>query len=161
MINTLVTKKAFCYRFTKGQPLGFDSSWPVFALTHHALVWLTAWRALPGKEFLDYVILGDDLVIGHPKWLKEYVKIMNDCEVTILKEKSLISSTGALEFTKKFITDKDSMDLSPVSLKVLNIFSGFTPAFHFHLLGVNLRTSIRLRGGGYPVYNNEGISKGS
>jgi len=92
---------------------------------------------------------------------EEYVKIMNDCEVTISKEKSLISSTGALEFAKKFITDEGSMDLSPVSLKVLNIFSGFAPAFHFRLLGVNLRTSIRLRGGGYPVYNNEGIPKGS
>lgn len=45
------------YRFTKGQPLGFDSPWPVFALTHHALVWIAAWRARPGKLFWDYAIL--------------------------------------------------------------------------------------------------------
>ncbi|KAH0445471.1 hypothetical protein IEQ34_025428 [Dendrobium chrysotoxum] len=26
-------------RFTKGQPLGYYSSWPAFTLTHHMLVW--------------------------------------------------------------------------------------------------------------------------
>lgn len=28
--------------FTKGQPLGFLSSWPLFTLTHHMLVWIAA-----------------------------------------------------------------------------------------------------------------------
>ncbi|KAL6959005.1 hypothetical protein U1Q18_050036 [Sarracenia purpurea var. burkii] len=32
--------RARVYRFTRGQPLGYYSSWPVFTLTHHMLVWL-------------------------------------------------------------------------------------------------------------------------
>ncbi|KAG9438895.1 hypothetical protein H6P81_021193 [Aristolochia fimbriata] len=102
--QTFKRQKAHVYRFTKGQPLGFYSSRPVFALTHHALVWLAAWRAHPGKLFLDYAILGDDLVIADEKVAAEYLAIMRDAEVTISKEKSLISRTGALEFAKRFMT---------------------------------------------------------
>ncbi|KAL0386660.1 UNVERIFIED_CONTAM: hypothetical protein Slati_4553300 [Sesamum latifolium] len=30
-------------RFTRGQPLGYLSSWPSFTLTHHMVVWLAAY----------------------------------------------------------------------------------------------------------------------
>lgn len=139
--------------FTKGQPLGFYSSWPVFALTHHALVWLAASKAYPGTVFQDYAILGDDLVIADSKVAREYVRLMDCLKVTISKEKSLISSTGACEFAKKFLTEGGRVDLSPVSLKVVNLFGGFVPAIHYLLLGVNLRTSVRLRGGGFRSYS--------
>lgn len=117
--------------FTKGQPLGFYSSWPVFALTHHALVWLAASKAYPGTVFQDYAILGDDLVIADSKVAREYVRLMDCLKVTISKEKSLISSTGACEFAKKFLTEGGRVDLSPVSLKVVNLFGGFRYSLPF------------------------------
>lgn len=106
------------YRFTKGQPLGYYSSWPVFALTHHMLVWRSAWQVYPGRKFLDYAILGDDIVIADEKVAAEYERLMDGCEVTISREKCLISHSGAMEFAKRFITDLGSLDFSPVSLKV-------------------------------------------
>lgn len=46
-------------RFQTGQPLAFFSSWPLFALTHHLLVWMAAERAYPGVQFRKYALLGD------------------------------------------------------------------------------------------------------
>lgn len=120
---------------------------------------MAAEAVFPGKRFLDYAILGDDLVIGHPEVAIEYEKLMADCEVTISKEKSLVSKTGALEFAKRFMCDGVSQDLSPVSFRVLNMFGGFTPAFHFKDLGVSYQNSVRLRGGGYRVYSCPGPPK--
>lgn len=131
------------------------------ALTHHALVWLAAWRVHPGKRFWDYAILGDDIVIADQGVAEEYQKIMKDAEVTISKEKSLISFTGAMEFAKRFITDWGTQDFSPVSFKVLNLTGGFVPAFIFQVLRVSLQTSYRLRGGSYRVYTNRGTPKSS
>lgn len=105
------------YRFKKGQPLGYYSSWPVFALTHHMLVWWAAWSVYPGKRFFDYAILGDDIVIADDKVAAKYAELIEDCEVSISKEKSLISKSGAMEFAKRFLTDRGMTDLSPVSVR--------------------------------------------
>lgn len=102
--------KAKVYCFTRGKPLGYYSSWPVFTLTHHMLVWWAAWRVYPGKRFFDYVILGDDIVIADRLVAESYQKRMAEVEVTISHEKSLISSTGAMEFAKRFITDEGAWD---------------------------------------------------
>lgn len=45
--------------FTKGQPLGFFSSLPLFTLTHHMLVWIAAERVYGTTKLCDYAILGD------------------------------------------------------------------------------------------------------
>ena len=37
--------------FTKGQPLGFFCSWPLFKLTHHMLVWIAAERDEVTRDF--------------------------------------------------------------------------------------------------------------
>ncbi|CAK9153102.1 unnamed protein product [Ilex paraguariensis] len=72
--------KARVYRFTRGQPLGYYSSWPVFTLTHHALVWLAAYEVYPGRRFEDYAILGDDIVIADRKVALEYQRIMEEAQ---------------------------------------------------------------------------------
>lgn len=79
------------------------------------LIWLAAANARPGTKFLDYAILGDDVVIADEKVAQESKKLMDDCEVTISKEKSLVSTTGAMEFAKRFIADDGRNDFSPVS----------------------------------------------
>lgn len=43
-----------------------DASWPLFALSHHVYVWQAAEQCdlLEGRKFVNYAILGDDLVIA-------------------------------------------------------------------------------------------------
>ena len=49
-----VKNKRSTVSFVAGQPLGYYSSWPLFALTHHLLVWFCAEQVYPGKVFSDY-----------------------------------------------------------------------------------------------------------
>lgn len=44
-----VTRKFL--RFASRQPPGYLSSWPLFALSHHLLVWIAAEREDPGRRF--------------------------------------------------------------------------------------------------------------
>lgn len=110
--------------------------------------------------FLDYAVLGDDIVIADERVAEEYQKIMRDAEVTISKEKSLVSRSGAAEFAKRFMTDGCSQDLSPVSATVCSLFGGFVAAFHFLIFLVSLQTSYRLRGAGYRTYSSDVPPKG-
>ena len=45
--NKSVGPKFVC--FNAGQPLGYLSSWPLFALAHHFVVWYCAEKVYPGK----------------------------------------------------------------------------------------------------------------
>lgn len=53
------------------------------------LVWYATWRVRPGVKFFDYALLGDEIVIADPVVAKSYLEVMEECEVTISKEKSL------------------------------------------------------------------------
>lgn len=83
--------------FAAGQPLGYYSSWALFALSHHVIVWLAAERVYPGpSKFMAYAILGDDIVIGDARVAAEYKNILSSLQVSISESNSLISETGAL-----------------------------------------------------------------
>ena len=105
--------------FTAGQPLGYHSSWPLFALTHHLLVWWAAEQVYPTEYFNSYAILGDDVVITDVKVAEVYKSALSKLEVKISEPKSLISNKGCAEFAKRFVVKNMS---SPVSAKaVLNL----------------------------------------
>ncbi|KAL0294250.1 UNVERIFIED_CONTAM: putative mitochondrial protein [Sesamum calycinum] len=53
--------------FVAGQPLGYRSSWPLSAFTHHVLVWWCAEQVYPGRLFTGYALLGDDILITDKK----------------------------------------------------------------------------------------------
>lgn len=78
-------KRRLALCFVSGQPLGMYSSWPLFTLTHHFVVWLAAEIAHPGRIFRDYAILGDDVVIGDPIVAKRYEEALEQLGVTITK----------------------------------------------------------------------------
>lgn len=59
-----VKKKHSQVTFTAGKPLGYLSSWPLFALSNHLLIWHCAQEAYPGRYFDRYGVLGDDVVIA-------------------------------------------------------------------------------------------------
>lgn len=91
-------------------------SWPLFALSHHLVVWYSAERVWPGRVFRDYAILGDDVVIACALVAKEYIECCRKLQIGISKDKTIRSSTGALEFAKCFMA---TVDLSPISLRAL------------------------------------------
>lgn len=104
-------------RFATGQPLGFLSSWPLFALCHHFIVWYCAEKVYPNRVFKRYALLGDDLVIGDERVAEVYRHVMDRLGVKISLAKTLTSDCGGLEFAKKFrIHDRE---LSPLSLKMI------------------------------------------
>lgn len=141
-----------CYlRFKTGQPDGLLSflSEPLFALCHHIVVWLAADMVFPYRKFSDYALLGDDIVIGDEAVALRYKELIGQLGVKISLPKSLISNSGFLEFTKRFVSSK--VDLSPISAKMLRSVKhaiAFIPVFQKY--GVcSLQMSLRLRGAGY------------
>ncbi|DAB41747.1 RNA-dependent RNA polymerase [Dahlia pinnata mitovirus 1] len=146
--------RARVYRFTRGQPLGFYSSWPSFALTHHMVVWLAAWRVYPTQKFKDYALLGDDIVIADEGVAKVYKSIMEEMGGVINIDKSLVSHSGCCEFAKKFIVNFHSenwTDCSPVSSACLIMAYSAIAASTFSALGCDFHNSFRLKGAGYRV----------
>jgi len=146
--------KARVYRFTRGQPLGFYSSWPSFTLTHHMVVWLAAWRVYPGQKFKNYALLGDDIVIADKGVAQAYRSIMEEMGGVINIDKSLISHNGCCEFAKRFIVNfhkRDWSDCSPVSSACLIMSYSSLAASTFSTLGCGFHPSFRLRGAGYRV----------
>lgn len=57
-----------------GQPLGYYSSWPLFSLSHHILVWYAAEQVDPGEYFNKYEVLGDDIVIADARIAEVYAQ---------------------------------------------------------------------------------------
>jgi hypothetical protein len=102
-------------KYAVGQPMGALSSWALLALTHHALVQLAANEVYQRSGwFLNYGILGDDVVIADRAVAQKYLAIMREIGVEISLAKSLVSNTSSLEFAKR--TWIKGQDVSPVSL---------------------------------------------
>lgn len=141
------------FRFSRGQPLGFYSSWPSFALTHHMVVWLAAEQVYPNRRFEDYALLGDDIVIADVAVATEYRRIMEEMGGVINLDKSLISHNGCCEFAKRFIMDNDGLrkDVSPISLACVLLAYSNLAVSTFRTLGCGFTASFRLRGAGYRV----------
>lgn len=99
-----------------GQPLGYYSSWPLFALSHHVLVWYAAEQCYPGQVFRRYAILGDDIVIADEAVAAAYSSILSAQNVA---PKSIISRNGNGEFAKRYWSKSMQVDLSPISLRAL------------------------------------------
>jgi len=151
--------------FLQGQPLGYYSSWSMFTLVHHMIVWMSAAVIYPDRRFYDYAILGDDIVIADALVAEQYKLMMQQCCGVISKEKSLVSDKGCCEFAKRFIMRNhraDRTDASPVSIPLIRSLHGFSASFVFSVLGTNPQNSFRLKGAGYKVYSRlskeEGLS---
>jgi hypothetical protein len=76
----------------------------MLALTHHAIVQLSAFRVGHRTWFNDYALLGDDIVIADKAVADAYLYIMVDTlGVEINLSKSLVSTVGCLEFAKRLV----------------------------------------------------------
>lgn len=86
-------------QWNRGQPLGFKPSFATFALTHHALI---RGLAVTVGTPLDYLVLGDDVVIGDDKLAAAYAAVMADLGI-LNPAKGLVSSRSA-EFASRIVT---------------------------------------------------------
>jgi hypothetical protein len=126
--NFLVPKstlKAFPHdprriRYSTGQPMGALTSWASMALVHHALVLYAAVSSGTVSlekllTFIDYMVLGDDIVIANRVVAEQYVAIMQALHVPLSLSKSHISDLGMFNFANQtFVKD---VNVSPVSLR--------------------------------------------
>jgi len=109
-----------------GQPMGALSSWAMLALTHHALLQYAAYLAYPSRPgwFSDYALLGDDIVIADKAVAGKYLVLMDTIGVEVGLAKSLVSSTGSLEFAKRtWVKGQLStpFSLAEISIAVANV----------------------------------------
>ena len=104
-------------RYAVGQPMGAYSSWAMLAICHHAIIQLCARRVGVTGWFDLYAILGDDVVIGHPKVAREYRVFMEGIGVGINSSKSIFGRRLTFEFAKRFFLHGE--DITPLPLSGL------------------------------------------
>jgi hypothetical protein len=114
--------------WTKGQPLGSQASFAMFALSHHYVVRkLFSARGLDWKD--QYVILGDDIVLKNRVIAGDYRDLMSALGVDISESKS-VSSPRVAEFAGRVILK----DMYGFKFKA------------FHVVPENLHSAISILG---------------
>lgn len=155
LVTKPITKRLSEVAFVCGQALGFYGSWSLFALSHHYIVWLAAWKVDPNRKspFQDYALLGDDIVIADEAVAAAYSSILSALNVAISIPKSIISRNGTVEFAKRYWSKSMQVDLSPISLRALwncRSLVGITRlASHYNIESMSVL--FRLAGAGYRV----------
>jgi len=75
------------YAYSTGQPMGLYSSWVLLAHFHHLVIRYSA--SLVGRRnFSDYRVLGDDVVIRDTEVALSYQRVIQSLGVGISKEKT-------------------------------------------------------------------------
>ncbi|AMQ67416.1 RNA-dependent RNA polymerase [Cronartium ribicola mitovirus 3] len=95
-----------------GQPIGIYSSWSVFTLCHHFVLYCAQRRSIALKKG-RYVILGDDIVISDDNLAIEYKKLINLLGVEISEHKTH-KSKHSYEIAKRWITEKGEQSPFPI-----------------------------------------------
>lgn len=110
-------KKSYV-KYAVGQPMGAYSSWAMLALSHHVIIRMSALYC-GFRDFKDYAVLGDDVVIANKEVADQYLINMRLLGVSINMSKSL-ASENLVEFAKRYrgpargFPPKDILDITPV-----------------------------------------------
>jgi hypothetical protein len=108
------TPEGFQLKYSTGQPMGTYSSWSVFTLTHHLVVYYCA--TINGyKNFDQYIILGDDIVIKNDKVAKTYKKVIKALGVELSESKTHVSK-NTYEFAKRWIQWSQNREITGLPL---------------------------------------------
>jgi hypothetical protein len=95
-----------------GQPMGAHSSWPMFTLSHHMIIYISARRARVPR-FRDYMVLGDDVVIHNDLVAEEYRRILFSLGVNISVTKTHVSH-NTFEFAKRWVHKGQEISPFPI-----------------------------------------------
>jgi len=79
------------WSYSVGQPMGLNFSFPLFHLTHLAII--EAWANITSKDKPKpvYAVLGDDVIIADKELAKVYKEVITRIGVDISETKSLVS----------------------------------------------------------------------
>jgi hypothetical protein len=103
------------YTYSVGQPMGAYSSWSIFALSHHLIVLVAAYRSgFNPSTYSNYMLLGDDLVIGDDQVAFHYTQIMSSLGVAISPMKTHVSN-DTYEFAKRWIHRGEEVSGAPLA----------------------------------------------
>jgi len=108
------TPEGYQLKYSTGQPMGTYSSWSVFTLTHHLVVYYCA-QLCGYKNFDQYIILGDDIVIKNDKVAKKYIDIIKGLGVELSMQKTHVSS-NTYEFAKRWIQESHNREITGLPL---------------------------------------------
>lgn len=142
-------------RYAVGQPMGALSSWAMLAITHHYILHYCAWTSSVkpvGEQFLEYSVLGDDIIIWNRRVAKRYLSVMRSIGVGIGIAKSIISEKGiGLEFAKRTVVR--GVDVSPIPFTEQSAaHRSMAPMIQFaHKYKLSALKILRFLGYGYKV----------
>jgi hypothetical protein len=107
------------FTYGAGQPMGVYTSWPMLGLTNHIMIRAAYWKCC--DKSLDYLVCGDDTVIGSKEPFELYERWMNSLGVKINRSKSHICKQNdpikVAEFCKRLAVNGEIV--SSESPKVL------------------------------------------
>jgi hypothetical protein len=107
--------------YKTGQPMGAYSSWPLFALCHHLVVQAASKRAGWKQTYTNYMLLGDDLVLGDDEVAKHYLDIIGDLSVPVSSTKTHVSK-HMYEFAKRWMYR--GFDVTGFPISALSTYHG-------------------------------------
>lgn len=116
MFDSHFTYRGESYQYLRGQAMGLGPSFPLFALTHHALL-RGLCRNLGLRPSSSYRILGDDIVIFNNDLAESYKLVLQTCNIPISVTKS-ITSTDLTEFAGKILYK--GRDVTPIKWRNLS-----------------------------------------
>jgi len=106
--------------YAAGQPMGAYSSWAVFALCHHLVIKEASVRA-GFKSYSNYMLLGDDVVLGDDDVAKHYNDILTQLGVETSPHKTHISK-HCYEFAKRWFYH--DVEITGVPISALSDYQG-------------------------------------
>jgi len=151
MVQEPFAHKGSSYKYSAGQPMGAYSSWPIFTLSHHMIIFIAALRAGLSQRQAKrcYMILGDDIVIRHDETARQYREILKSLDVEINEAKTHISK-DTFEFAKRWYYK--GLEVSPWPIHAL--VSSLT---HWPQLIELLDNEVVKRGYGQILYRKENL----
>jgi len=114
MVGYPFTFKGKDIYYNTGNPMGAYSSWGIFAICHHFLVWKACKRAKRNWKRCPYMMLGDDIVIANDTVAYHYKEILKEWDIPISHGKSHVSKYG-FEFAKQIRLHKQNVSPFPLS----------------------------------------------
>lgn len=109
-------------KYSLGQPMGLFSSWPVFALSHHFMVWIasTSIDLDTDVTLMSYAIVGDDIIILREDLAEAYLKVVESLGLTISLKKTLLptetQSLSIMEFLSVLYRNSTIVSRLPLGL---------------------------------------------
>jgi hypothetical protein len=127
------------WTYEVGQPMGLYGSFPLFHLTHWALLYTLAisLKLNPNDSKL-FLVLGDDVVITHEELALAYESIVKDLGVEVSAQKS-ISSSKLAEFAGFVSLDTNRMRTTFRPYKHIGAKSPFGTVNLIYALGSRIR----------------------